>query len=111
MPDVCQRNWVMEIFMLGWIWDTLEGKVMMNYTYTWSVSWSKKIVTNTFKLCSYCLQYIFNLCLSGSASVLVTGSQFGVISEISIFIHLLARTTVMLEKTVKNINLIPLLCD
>jgi hypothetical protein len=24
---------------------------MMNYTYTWSVSWSKKIVTDTFKLC------------------------------------------------------------
>jgi hypothetical protein len=41
----------MEIFMLGLIWDTLEGKVMMSYTYTWSVSWSKKIVTNTFKMC------------------------------------------------------------
>jgi hypothetical protein len=41
----------MEIFMLGWSCYTLEGKVMMNYTYTWSVSWSKKIVTNTFKLC------------------------------------------------------------
>jgi len=51
MRGVCHRNWVMEIRMLGLIWDTLQGKVMMNYTYTWSVSWSKKIVTNTFKLC------------------------------------------------------------
>jgi len=51
MWGVGQRNWVIEIFMLGLILDTLEGKVMMNYTYTWSVSWSKKMVTNTVKLC------------------------------------------------------------
>jgi len=51
MQSVCQKNWVMEIFMLSLIWVTPEGKVMMNYTYTWSVSWSKKLVTNTFKLC------------------------------------------------------------
>ena len=50
MRGVCKRKRVMEIFMLGLIWDILEGKVMMNYTYTWSVSWSKQIVTNTFKL-------------------------------------------------------------
>lgn len=51
MRGVCQRNRVIEIFMLGLIWDTPEGKVMMNYTYKWSVLWNKKIMTNTFKLC------------------------------------------------------------
>jgi len=83
MRGVCQRNWVIEIFMLGLIWDTLEGKVT-NYTFTWSVSWSKKIVTYRSALCSYFLSYIFNSCLSDSASVLVTGSQFGVIFEMHI---------------------------
>jgi hypothetical protein len=38
----------MEVFVLGLIWDTLEGKVMMDYTYACSVSWSKKVVTDTF---------------------------------------------------------------
>jgi hypothetical protein len=51
MQGVCQKNWVMEIFILGLIWDTLEGTVMMNYINTWSVSWSKKVMTNTLKLC------------------------------------------------------------
>jgi hypothetical protein len=46
----------MEVFVLGLIWDTLEGKVMMDYTYvyTCSVSWSKKIVT-------YLLSSVFSL--------------------------------------------------
>lgn len=29
MCGVCQRNWAMEIFMLGLIWDTVEDKVII----------------------------------------------------------------------------------